>query len=90
MPDGVGQAEEKAVVGAAGAGEGSSHLEAKPATRQQEGDVVEGMAVPLAELVRPDHQGIVEHGARLSGLGGGLELFQKVGELLRKPGVDPD
>ena len=77
-------------MGAAGAGEGSSHLEAEPAARQQEGDVVEGMAVPLAQLVRPNHEGIVEHGARLTGLWRGLELFQKVGELLRKPGVDPD
>src|SRR5207245_2703021 len=75
MTHGMGQGEVEAVVGDFVELERPAHLEPKSAPKQYAGDVVQGVAVALAQLVSPNDQRVVEQAAGIAGLGRVGQLF---------------
>ena len=68
--------------------QGPAHLKPEAASDHHPGDVVEGVRVAFAELVRPQNRGVVEQRARATRFGCLGEPLGKVRDLARIPGVD--
>ena len=86
--EGGGEGEEEAVVGEVGELQGAAHFPVEGVADGDEGDVVEGVGIALAELVGPEDLGVVQEAAGAAGLGGVGEALGEVGELLAEPVVD--
>ena len=59
MTEAVCEAQEQSVVWDVFELEGSTHLEAEPATDEDKRDVLEGMGVSFSEFVGPEDGGVV-------------------------------
>src|SRR2546422_372631 len=85
---GVSQREVEAVVGNFFQLERAPHLEAEPATDEQEGDIIEGVRVAFAKFVGPDDERVVEQTAGASGFGRVGQLFRQVTQFAAEPLID--
>src|SRR5262245_15408221 len=85
VAEGVGDREEKAVVGLAFVIDRAAHAKAEAAADQDKRDVVERVGVAFAELVRPDDRGVVEQRAGPARLRGLVEALGQVGNLFAVP-----
>ena len=71
--------------------QGAAHFEAEAAAEEDEGNVVEGVAVALAEFVGPDDQRVIEHRRALAaGFRRRGEAVGEVADFAGEPGVDLD
>ena len=66
----------------------AAHAEIQAVADEHEGDVVERVGIPLAELVGPDDQRVVEQAAAAARLGGLGQPLRQVRQLLAVPLVD--
>ena len=69
--------------------EGAPGLETEAAADEHPRDVLVRVTVALAELVRPDDGGVIQHVALAIRLRRLPQALREIGDLLGEPGVDP-
>ena len=89
MAEGVGQAEEETVVGHRRELDRPTGAEAQAPADHYPGDVLARVGIALAELVRPQDRGVVEHRSIPPRLGRRRETGGEVGHFPGIPRVDP-